>query len=414
MMKTNIHSKFPCLLALVIGAAVSACGGSSNKSTTVTTPVIPTNPSSPDSNELGISAVPNSLSTTYTAALNFDRYTSYDAPNGKSIHILAQNEVSSNQIVRARNILTHYLTNLPGSQYGSDKSEVANKMANNGAVLLLLNGVDDGTNAAAQLDGQPLYYGEMQVEGSDWYINQNYDHRDASFEEILHLVHDYGIGVDQNEKFVGVLPEFQADIRAAQTTAVNSKLWAWSQDFANWLQELSAENSLTQEYLASVIDSYYGLWGAYTGEYGMWGGYIAKTRSDIIDKDPEGASLMDNKFFHSYLTYNARIDESFSGDFSLRLDQSKPYTYHAQYLKDVTLTGDKDSNIIVNAMDNFLTGNSGNNTVIFSGDSSEYSITLSSNQVVVEDLQDNRDGKNTIAGVEILKFKDTSIETTSL
>lgn len=32
-------------------------------------------------------------------------------------------------------------------------------------MLLLLNGVDDGTNAAAELDGQLFYYGEMQVEG---------------------------------------------------------------------------------------------------------------------------------------------------------------------------------------------------------------------------------------------------------
>ena len=78
----------------------------------------------------------------------------------------------------------------------SNKSAVANKMADNGAILMLLNGVDDGTNSAAELDGQPLYYGEMQVEGSDWYMQQNYEHRDASYEEILHLVHDYGIGVD--------------------------------------------------------------------------------------------------------------------------------------------------------------------------------------------------------------------------
>lgn len=414
MMKPNISLKFSCFFALVIGAAVSACGGSSNKSTTVTTPAIPTNPSSPDSNELGISAVPNSLSTTYTAALNFDRYTSYDAPNGKSIHIVAQNEVSNNQIVRARNILTHFLTDLPNSQYGNDKSEVANKMANNGAVLLLLNGVDDGTNAAAQLDGQPLYYGEMQVEGSDWYISQNYEHRDASFEEILHLVHDYGIGVDQNEPFVGALPEYQAEIRAAQTTAVNSQLWAWSQDFSSWLQELTAENSLTQEYLASVIDSYYGLWGAYSGEYGMWGGYIAKTRSEIKEKDTEGASLMENKFFHSYLTYNARIDENFEGDFSLRFDQSKPYTHHAQYLKDITLTGEKDANIVVNGMDNNLTGNTGINVVIFSGSSSEYKIEKSGASVLVEDLQENRDGKNSLSAVEQLKFSDTAIDTSTL
>lgn len=37
-----------------------------------------------------------------------------------------------------------YLTNYASSEYGNDKSSVANKMAENGATLLLLNGSDDG------------------------------------------------------------------------------------------------------------------------------------------------------------------------------------------------------------------------------------------------------------------------------
>ena len=32
-------------------------------------------------------------------------------------------------------------------------------------------------------------------------------------------------------------------------------------DTSDWIDELRDEGSLTQEYLASVIDSYYGLWG---------------------------------------------------------------------------------------------------------------------------------------------------------
>ena len=30
---------------------------------------------------------------------------------------------------------------------------------------------------------------------------------------------------------------------------------------ASWVAELTQENSLSQEYLAAVIDAYYGLWG---------------------------------------------------------------------------------------------------------------------------------------------------------
>ena len=416
------------LFALLISTTLVACGGSSsdNKTTveetvtppattTPTTTTAPTTtPTNPASNGLGISVVPDSLKNTYSAALKFDRYTKVDTPNGGVIHIIAQNEIMENQIVRARGILQHYLTDFPGSVYGADKSAVANKMAENGATLLLLNGVDDGTNSGAELDGQPLYYGEMQVEGHSWYITQNYEYRDASFEEILHLVHDYGIGVDQGAEFDGALPQYQADIRAAQVTAVSGKLWAWPAEQADWLAELTAENSLSQEYLASVVDTYYGLWGAFDSEYGMWGMYIAKIRDDLATTDPQGAAIMANQYFHPYLTYNARIDASFVGDFSLTFNNTLSYTNHAQYLKDVTLTGNKDSNVVANQFDNNITGNAGVNTVIFSGQSTQYQITKENGEVKVQDLQDDRDGMNTLADIEKLQFSDSTIEVSSL
>jgi len=414
--------------AIVISSTLAACGGSSSDKKitvdeTVTVPVTTTPTTSPTTtptttnpviNDLGISAVPDGLKKTYSLALKFDRYTKVDTPNGGAIHIIAQNEIMENQIVRARGILQHYLTDYPGSKYGADKSAVANKMAENGAILLLLNGVDDGTNAGAELDGQPLFYGEMQVEGHSWYTQQNFEHRDASFEEILHLVHDYGIGVDQGTEVDGALPEYQAEIRAAQVTALSGKLWAWSAEEASWIAELAAENSLSQEYLASVVDSYYGLWGAFNGKYGMWGMYIAKTRSDMASKDPQGAAIMDNQFFHPYLTYNALIDKSFVGDFSLKFNNSLSYTHHAQYLKNITLTGSKDSNVVVNRFDNSITGNTGVNTVIFSGQAAQYQISNENGVVKVQDLQDGRDGINTMTAIEKLKFTASTIEVSSL
>lgn len=362
---------------------------------------------------LGITEVPNSLSTTYSKAQKFNRYTKVDAPNGKAIHIVAQDQITDNQMVRSRAILTHFLAPYAGSTYGADKSSVANKMADNGAILMLLNGVDDGTNSAANLNGQPLYYGEMQVEGHAWYIQQDYEHRDASYEEILHLVHDFGIGVDQNPTFIGALPEFQSEIRAAQVQAQSSQLWGFGS--SSWIAELTAENSLSQEYLAAVIDVYYGLWGANT-EFpttGMSGLYVAKVRADIAQKDALGASLLDNKFFHPYITYNARIDESFTGDFSLQFNANLPYTHHSQYLKDVTLTGENPSGVIVNQYDNHITGNTATNTVRFAGPSSEYSISNSDNTVTVTDMVDNRDGTNTLVSIEKLAFSDTTVDSPS-
>lgn len=70
----------------------------------------------------------------------------------------------------------------------------------------------------------PLYYVEIQVEGSQWYVKQNYEHRDAAYEEILHFVHDNDIETDQD----------------------------------SWIKELTAENSLIQASLVAAIDAYYG------------------------------------------------------------------------------------------------------------------------------------------------------------
>ncbi len=368
---------------------------------------------------LGITPVPASLSSRYTKALNFDRYTSLQAPNGKLIHIISQDKLTNNQIVRARSVLSHYLTNYTSSEYGNDKSAVTNKMADNGAILLLLNGSDDGTNPASELDGQPLYQNEIQVEGGQWYLSQDYDHRDATFEEILHMVHDYGIGVDQNESFLGALPAYQDEIRSAQVTALTQKIWGVGDENQNWIQELTQENSLSQEYLAAVVDSYYGLWGAWNvseasesssnssdSQKGMWGIYMAKTRAEVAVEDPLGLMLM-SKFFPPYLMYNARIDESFDGKFSLKFNSSKPYTNHSRYLKDITLTGSNDSDVVVNELDNVIMGNSGDNMIIFSGDVDSYTITMISNRrYVIKDNQAGRDGRVTVQDVEILKFNN--------
>ena len=359
--------------------------------------------------ELGIeNIIPSSLGTEYSK--NFNRYTKVVTPNGGKIHIVAQSNLTDEQIVRARSTLEHFLQNYPGSKYGNDKSKLANKMAENGAILTLLNGQDDGNNPV-EVNGQALFENEIQVEGHPWYINQDYNnHRDATYEEILHLVHDYGIGIDGHNSFPGAIPEYQSEIREAQKNALSTNLWGMGAD--RWINELIDENSLTQEYLAALIDSYYGLWGAWTDSetHGMWGIYVAKTRNEIIIEDPMGGEILDNKFFHPYLTYNARIDPNFNGNFSLRFDPSKSYTNHSQYLKDITLLGKNDISVTINQLDNNINGNKGKNTVIFTGDISEYIIDTSKNITSVEDRVSNRDGINILQSIEKLKFANQTIE----
>ncbi|NQX86975.1 MAG: hypothetical protein HRT67_13935 [Flavobacteriaceae bacterium] len=53
--------------------------------------------------ETGISTtIPSNLGSVYSAANNFNRYTKLSAPNGVSIHIVSQNNLTDEQIIRCR------------------------------------------------------------------------------------------------------------------------------------------------------------------------------------------------------------------------------------------------------------------------------------------------------------------------
>ena len=108
--------------------------------------------------------------------------------------------------------------------------------------------------------------------------------------------------------------------------------------------------------------------------------------------------------------------EEFAGEsFSLRFNSDFSYTNHSQYLKDITLTGTKAINVVVNQLDNNITGNSGDNTVILAGLSSEYTVEKRTDgTILVTDLVDNRDGTNTLSKIEILQFKSSKLTLSTL
>ena len=123
-----------------------------------------------------------------------------------------------------------------------------------------------------------------------------------------------------------------------------------------------------------------------------------------------GQGLLNNKFFHPYITYNARIDSNFTGSFSLKYDASIKYSNHSRYLKDITLLGANDTKVYVNELDNDIMGNTGINTVIFDGDYSEYNVITASEAITVTDNTANRNGINTLNSVEKLQFSDQTID----
>jgi hypothetical protein len=371
--------------------------------------------------EFGIQPIPDPLADSYGKI--FCKYTEVIAPNGGTIRLFAQREVSNEQMFYAHGVLEFYLEDVPGSRHGADKTAIADKMADNGATLLLLKGHDgefeifEDESLWKEIDGQPLYEDEIAAPGSTWYVDNVYEgHRDATFEEILHLVHDNGIGVDVEWAPAGAAPEFQREIRAAQINALEiDKLWAQDERMADWIEELREEGSLTQEYLASVIDSYYGLWGAFKErEGGMWGGYVAKTRDEIPEKDPMGHALME-AFFNPYLTFEARIDPGFEGVFFMAFDPEMPYTHKSRYLVRATLTGDLNSSLRGNDQNNTLRGNQGSNlldggdgedTAVFQGPSAEYEFEHDGQVLVVTDRIEGRDGRDRLEAVEWLQFQD--------
>ncbi|MDC0163011.1 hypothetical protein OAI59_02455 [Flavobacteriaceae bacterium] len=64
---------------------------------------------------------------------------------------------------------------------------------------------------------------------------------------------------------------------------------------------------------------------------------------------------------------------------------------------------------MINQLDNNITGNNGENTVLFSGDRSEYIVDSSKKITSVTDKYLDRDGINLLQSIEILKFKDKTL-----
>jgi hypothetical protein len=290
----------------------------------------------------------------------FTRYAAVTSPDGGQIPIFAQDQVSDAKLLRARNLLRFFLTDVPNSEFGADKSAVANMMVTNGAVLMMPNGAHQ-EGQEPDLPAQPLYDDETPEDGSSWFMNNNFEHRDAAFEEVFHLVHDAGIGSEGN----GALEEYEERLRMEAEMALADRRWGITEDddVRDWIEELRRENSLAQEYIASVIDSYYGLWGPWEeGEGGMWGIYIAKTRQQVEGMDHPGWVLL-RSFLPEYIPTEIRLDANLDQDFSLLFDATNPYTHKSQYFLNVTLQGEANLNLTGNPQDNTLRGNAGDNTL---------------------------------------------------
>jgi hypothetical protein len=344
----------------------------------------------------------------------YTKYIEYVAPNQKTIKILAQDKISDEQLLYAYSVLELYLKNLT-EVYGD---AVANKLADSGNYLVMPNGQDDGS-AEKVVIGQPQYQMETANVGSKWYIDNDYNHRDSTYEEIFHFVHDGGVGTVDNERGSKELANL---INNGKNNALPSdkKDWGkkgiWGIDAKESLEEWASEpGSLEAEYIICVIDTYYGLWEA-SDTTALFGEYLGKTRAGLKEVDPMGLKIVEG-FLPGQMNVMLRVDPTFEGSFKMYLDQEDKYTYKSQYIDLLSLTGDHNSGIVANENDNILMGNKGNNiidgkdgedVVQFSGLSTEYEINTEGERRLVKDTK-GRDGQDTLLNVEILRFKDKDI-----
>lgn len=415
-----MSSRLKLLLAATLLTAAATADG---QEAPLTLPHIDTS-SSPN----GIVELPSNVPGVFREV--FVKYTKLIAPNGKPIHFLAQDGWSDDRILKARNVMQHVLTDVPGSRYGADKSVVANAMSDRKATMVLFNTEPELRAAfqntdlrSADLSMQDLRANECPVEGDEDYMAHRT--RDASFEEIIHLVHDYGIKP--------ALPQMQNALREIDAEATAGGIWrGWPDD--------EVENH-PNEYLGVINDNYLDLWTVlptvYEGRpieadsipagHTHFGRYGARGRAGMRATDPKGLAIV-QEFFPPFLTYDPHLPADFEGTFSLTADPDLRYTTKSQHLRDVTLTGSNDARLVGNGWSNALTGNAGDNTLrggggddlldggdgldtaTFAGVAADYEIVQNSGATRVIDSRIGRDGTDVLLGIERLQFADRTLE----
>ena len=331
---------------------------------------------------------------------NFDRYVMFVPENKVPFYLFIQKKVTAARSIRSKEILDFFLMDVPGSKYGDDKTAVANKMGDSGSVILLLTGAHrDADNLQNnEKPGQELYEAETPVMGDDWYMTQVSEHRDAGFEEIIHMVQDKGIGATIDD---GALEAYEDEIIAAVAANAASGMLTLRAGF----------DSDSQEYYASIIDGYYGLRDA-VGRRRGFGGYTYNTRPEVIANDPLGYALI-TAFLPEYISLPFSLDPSFSGTFKLHRSE-EAYTKRSQYVAHVRITGTNDaeiegndqSNIIIaNSGDNRIDGGGGVDVVFYEKPYSGFNVSIANGTVAVKGS-----GSDELDNVEFIVFKDEVIK----
>ena len=359
----------------------------------------------------GIVMMPNNVDKIFK---DFDRYTKINAPNGKPIHIVVEPGYNDRQVIYARKVLINHLTNLPGTKYGHDKTTIANAMANNQSILFLFKDTNSFRGwfrnierKGFEVNGQDLRAYETILEGTDGYMAQKNPTRDASYDEIMHFVQQWGI--EQAH------PTLSQDLFDAFWDARAKNIYLLNYDE-------------THEYFICGFEAYYDMWAHDPENDGTRESeYVPISNASLKVNDPKMYNIVE-QFMGKHWMYMAEIAKEYNGTFSLSKDSDKTYTNKSQYLRKAALTGNNNNDLTGNNFDNSLFGNSGNNNIkplggfdiidggpgndaaIFIGKKSEYILRNQDGRIIVDDINYWRDGQNILINTEKLKFLDKTID----
>jgi hypothetical protein len=204
----------------------------------------------------------------------FSKYVYTTAPNGGRIEIFGTSGVSDDQMLYAREILVQYLT-CEGAVYKKKhKDIIANSMANKKCAMVFWD-----TQEQYESDMSKLTFSGYNLQ--DLYATESWGsgNRDASYEEILHLVHNYGIAP--------TLFSYQSALQKANDDAIDKGIWKpWGGDLP--------KADFEDEYFAAVMDCYLGLWDGQGST--MDGSYSPSNKDELKKTDPVGYKLIVDLF----------------------------------------------------------------------------------------------------------------------
>ncbi len=286
----------------------------------------------------------------------FVRYAALTTPSGNRIHILAQSGVDEAKIRRARSVLAMHLENVPGTITGADKTEVADTVSGHCGTLALFaneSQYDLMDPAVMTFDADfggayvPLFGNRVVLEGSPAYLQASPAY-DQTFGATAVLIYRQGL------RETNTLWTDSLDLAATTAQADGTFLPNGPEPYRD----------LNEAYLGVVMESHSGVWGHDPdGDGSAQNGVFAFGDRPALKAGDFSTLKLIEDFFTDRHTFQAEVDDSFSGTLDLLYRDSVGYSNRAQYLSAVYLTGNNSAELFGTGADDQLFGNAGNNNL---------------------------------------------------